>query len=63
MLPVQLCQHWKVTWLDSHTCHCRDCGKTGHWYEDGFVLWRRDERRTETPIKRRVNVQRLVKAG
>jgi hypothetical protein len=38
---VQICQHIDVTWLDSHRCRCNDCGKQGHWYEDGFVLWSR----------------------
>lgn len=39
--PIVFCRHWDVTWLGSHVCSCRGCGKIGHWYEDGYVLWQR----------------------
>ena len=36
------CRHIKVNWLDSHSCHCLDCGKTGHWFElERLVMWTR----------------------
>lgn len=47
MSPVQTCRHWDVNWLDTHTCNCNQCGKFGHWFEEGFVLWRRDRSRAQ----------------
>jgi len=36
------CRHVKVNWLDTHSCHCLDCGKTGHWFEpERLVMWTR----------------------
>ncbi len=39
MFPIIICRHYDVVWLDSHTCDCQDCGKQGHWMDDGFVIW------------------------
>lgn len=39
LLPVQICRHFSVSWQDAHTCRCTDCGRTGRWYEEGYVLW------------------------
>ena len=39
MYPAVICRHYDVDWLDSHTCNCRDCGRQGHWMEEGFVVW------------------------
>ena len=34
------CRHEQVNWLDTHSCHCQDCGKTGHWFElERLVMW------------------------
>ena len=39
------CRHNQVNWLDSHSCHCLDCGKTGHWFElEGLVMWVRGKK-------------------
>ena len=39
------CRHVQVNWLDTHSCHCLDCGKTGHWFElEGLVMWVRDQK-------------------
>ena len=39
------CRHIQVNWLDTHSCHCQDCGKTGHWFEpEGLVMWVRGEK-------------------
>ena len=39
------CRHAKVNWLNTHSCHCLDCGKTGHWFEpEGLVMWVRDQK-------------------
>lgn len=42
-LPIIVCRHYNVEWLDSHTCKCGDCGKEGHWSEQGFAIWVRKE--------------------
>jgi hypothetical protein len=34
-----VCRHYSVQWIDSHTCNCQNCGKYGHYFEDGFALW------------------------
>ena len=39
MFPMVICRHYDVVWLDSHTCNCKDCGRQGHWVDDGFVIW------------------------
>ena len=39
--PVQYCRHWDVEWEDSHNCHCQACGKHGQWFEEGYVLWKK----------------------
>lgn len=43
MLPIMICRHYNVNWLDSHTCKCSDCGKHGQWTEQGFAIWVRAE--------------------
>ena len=36
------CRHEQVSWLDTHSCRCLDCGKTGHWFElERLVMWTR----------------------
>ena len=47
MLPVFICKHWDVEWLDAHTCCCNECGKLGQWYEDGLVIWCRRPRKSD----------------
>ena len=39
MWKTIICRHWNVQWLDSHRCNCTNCGKYGHWFEDGYVIW------------------------
>jgi hypothetical protein len=36
-----ICRHGNVEWLDSHRCNCANCGKYGHWFEEGYVIWTR----------------------
>ncbi len=48
MLPVIICRHHDVEWINSHTCRCRDCGKQGQWTEQGFAIWIRTEPRADT---------------
>ena len=62
-LPIMICRHYNVDWLDSHTCKCADCGKEGHWSEQGFAIWVRKEpledreaRPSSTRIRRRNKV-------
>lgn len=43
MLPVSICRHWDVEWLNATTCCCQSCGKVGQWF-DGLVLWQRRPR-------------------
>ena len=43
MLPIIICRHYDVDWLNSRTCKCRDCGKQGHWTKQGFAIWLRTE--------------------
>ena len=39
------CRHVKVNWVDSHSCRCLDCGKTGHWFElERLVMWVRGKK-------------------
>ena len=38
MTPIQFCRHYEVRWIDSHTCHCKNCGRQGRWV-DGLVIW------------------------
>ena len=52
MIYMPICRHWNVRWLDSHTCRCHECGRTGRWYEDGFVLW---SKRKIGPVNRSEN--------
>ena len=34
------CRHFEVNWINSHTCRCSGCSKTGHWFEpEGLVMW------------------------
>ena len=34
------CRHIRVNWLDTHSCTCLECGKTGHWFEmERMVMW------------------------
>ena len=38
------CRHFEVNWLNSHTCLCSGCQKTGHWFEkEGLVMWVLDQ--------------------
>ena len=38
------CRHFQVNWINSHTCQCFGCRKTGHWFEqEGLVMWVRDQ--------------------
>ena len=41
MWKTIICRHLDVQWLDSHRCSCNRCGKFGHWFEDGYVIWTR----------------------
>ncbi len=43
LLPIIICRHHDVEWINSHTCQCRECGKQGHWTEEGFAIWIRAE--------------------
>ena len=39
------CRHVQVNWLDTHSCRCQNCGKTGHWFErEGLVMWVRSKK-------------------
>ncbi len=40
-----VCRHFEVEWLNSHTCNCQQCGKFGHYFEEGFALWTKAESR------------------
>jgi hypothetical protein len=51
MLPVIMCNHWVVEWIDAYTCCCKGCGRLGQWYDDGFVLWCRWPRTTRSVRK------------
>ncbi len=51
MYPIAICRHYSVEWLDSHTCSCYDCGKQGHWMEDGFVVWVKGTRPATPHVK------------
>ena len=42
-----ICRHLDVRWQDSHTCRCQQCGKFGHWFEEGYAIWTRAGRRPE----------------
>ena len=38
------CRHFQVNWINSHTCQCFGCSKTGHWFEqEGLVMWVRGQ--------------------
>ena len=42
------CRHLDVHWINSHTCQCAGCGKTGHWFEkEGLVMWVRNHANKE----------------
>jgi len=43
MLPIVICRHYDVEWLDSRTCYCHECGKRGHWTDAGYSIWMRAE--------------------
>ena len=43
MLPIVICRHYQVEWLDARTCYCHQCGKQGHWTDKGFSIWIRTE--------------------
>jgi hypothetical protein len=43
-----VCRHHSVDWVSSHHCQCKDCGKHGHWFEEGFALWTMSESVVET---------------
>ncbi len=58
MYPITICRHYSVEWLDSHTCSCYDCGKQGHWMEDGFVVWVKGTR-PATPYVKEANAAGL----
>ena len=45
---LKRCRHVQVNWLDTHSCHCLDCGKTGHWFElERLVMWTRGQKLTK----------------
>ena len=45
------CRHVQVNWLDSHSCRCVDCGKTGHWFElQRLVMWTRCQKIEKMPL-------------
>ncbi len=40
-----VCRHRDVEWLDSYRCSCSACGKYGHYFEQGYVIWTRASKR------------------
>jgi len=40
-----VCLHDEVEWLDSHRCLCNGCKKYGHYFEEGYAIWTKAEKR------------------
>ena len=56
-----ICLHYEVEWLDSHRCRCGDCGKYGHFFEEGYAIWTLAEKRPTDELAAEGQVTR--KAG
>ncbi len=55
-----ICRHTEVEWIDSHQCRCIDCGKHGHWFEEGYAIWIRSTVRPQDFVQNRT--ERIAEA-